>query len=73
MLNWDLNTISMVQEELIKQAEHDHLAQDVIDESRRVNPHYNPTLAWFGRRMMDVGAKLVQISDPKAFDKIYLN
>ncbi len=62
MLNWDVNSLNMMQEEIIKQAEKDHLAQEVIEETRKVNPLYNPTLAWFGRRVMDFGVKLVQIS-----------
>jgi len=62
MLNWDVNSLSKKQEEMIKLAEREHLAQEVIDESRKANPHYNPTLAWVGHRIMDVGVKLVQIS-----------
>jgi hypothetical protein len=62
MLNWDLDSLSRMQEEIIKQAQKDHLAQDVIDDTRKSNPHYNPTLAWVGRRIMSVGVKLVQIS-----------
>lgn len=62
MLNWDIDSLSRMQDEIIKQAQKDHLAQEVIDDTRKSNPHYNPTLAWFGRRMMNVGIKLVQIS-----------
>ena len=47
---------------MIKQAEKDHLAQEVIERTRKFNHHYNPTLAWLGRRMMDVGTRLVEIS-----------
>jgi len=62
MLNWDANTLTLMQEESIKQAEKDHLAQEVIEESRKVNPNYNPTLAWVGRRVADIGIKLMQMS-----------
>lgn len=62
MLNWDANSLSLMQEENIKKAEQDHLAQAVIEEERKVNHNYNPTLAWVGRRMADIGIKLVQLS-----------
>ncbi|MEP7291423.1 MAG: hypothetical protein ABI835_06545 [Chloroflexota bacterium] len=62
MLNWDINSLNLVQEELMKQAKKDRLAQDVIEEERKANPRYNPTLAWVGRRMLDFGGKLVAIS-----------
>lgn len=62
MFNWDIDDLSRMQDELLKRAEQDHLAQEVIDETRKLNPHYNPTLAWVGRRIMEVGTKLVQIS-----------
>ncbi len=62
MLNWDINTVNLLHEELIKQAEKDRQAQDVIDEIRKDNPRYNPTLSWVGHRIMNFGGKLVQIS-----------
>jgi hypothetical protein len=62
MLNWDINSLNLQQEEMIKQARQDQLAQDMIEETRRANPHYNPALAWIGHRIMDFGGKLVQIS-----------
>ncbi|MFN8450826.1 MAG: hypothetical protein U0521_20160 [Anaerolineae bacterium] len=62
MLNWDIDNMSKFQDEILRQAEKDHLAQEVVDDMRKLNPHYNPTLAWVGRRIMDIGAKLVQIS-----------
>ena len=62
MLNWDIKSLSMMQDEIIKEAEKEHLAQEWIAETRKTNPHYNPTLAWVGRQMMDFGQKLVQIS-----------
>jgi hypothetical protein len=62
MLNWDVNNLSLFQEEMLKQAEKDHMAQEVIDESRKENPRYNSTLVWFGRQMIDFGSKLVSFS-----------
>lgn len=62
MYNWDMDSVGMLKEELLKQAQKDHLAQEVLEDMHRQNPHYNPTLAWVGRRIMDVGVKLVQIS-----------
>ena len=62
MFNWDANSLNLIQEENIKKAEKEHLAQEVIDETRKVNPNYNPTLAWFGRRVAEVGIRLVRIS-----------
>ena len=62
MLNWDANSLNLIQEENIKKAEKDHLAQALIEETRKVNPNYNPTLAWVGRRIADLGINLVRIS-----------
>ncbi|MEO8393441.1 MAG: hypothetical protein ABI700_10660 [Chloroflexota bacterium] len=62
MLNWDASSLTLIQEENIKKAEQAHLAQAVIEETRKVNPNYNPTLAWVGRRIADLGMNLVRIS-----------
>jgi hypothetical protein len=62
MLNWDIKSLNLLHEEMIKKAEKEHQAQEVIEENRKANPHYNPTLAWFGRRMVNFGGKLVEIS-----------
>ena len=62
MFNWDSNSLNLIQEENIKKAEKEHLAQEIIDETRKVNPNYNPTLAWVGRRVAEVGIRLVRIS-----------
>ena len=71
MLNWDMNSLSLMHEEQVKNAEKEHLAQAVIEETRKVNPNYNPTLAWVGRRVAEVGLRLVRISgsdeDKRAF------
>jgi hypothetical protein len=62
MLNWDINSLNLMHEEHLKQAEKDRQAQDFIEEIRKTNPHYNPTLSWFGHRFMDFGGKLLQMS-----------
>ncbi len=62
MIQWDLDSINRMQAELIERAQKDHLGQEVLDENRRQNPRYNPTLAWVGRRIVNVGAKIVQLS-----------
>ena len=62
MLNWDVNSVSLIHEEQIKNAEQQHLAQAMIEETRKSNPNYNPTLAWVGRRIAHIGISLVQIS-----------
>jgi len=49
-------------DEQVKQAERQHLAEAVIEEARKSNPNYNPTLAWVGRRIAEVGIRLVQVS-----------
>ena len=54
--------MTRIQEENVKQAQKDHLAQEVIEDTRKVNHHYNPTLAWLGHRMLNVGMKLMEIS-----------
>ncbi len=70
MLNWDIDNLKFIREEMVKQAQNDHLAQEVIDESRHEHHTYNPALAWVGRRLVNVGTKIVAISgnddDPRA-------
>lgn len=61
MLNWDIESLNLQQEEMIRQAQQDLLAQEVIAEARKAHPNYHPTLAWFGHRIMDFGGKLVEI------------
>lgn len=70
MLNWDVNSLERIHDEWIQRAEQEQLAQEVIDEERKSNPRYNPTLAWVGRRMMDVGQRIIRISGSEA-DKHY--
>ncbi len=62
MLNWDINNLNLIHDEMLKQAEKDHLAEFAVQEIRKTNHRYNPTLAWVGRRFVDIGAKLVMIS-----------
>jgi hypothetical protein len=66
MLNWDINNLNLLQDEMLKQAEKDHQAQAAIEESRKENPRYNSTLVWFGKQMIDFGSKLVQFSGSEA-------
>ncbi|HVU10651.1 MAG TPA: hypothetical protein VHD90_05205 [Phototrophicaceae bacterium] len=72
MLNWDVHSLEQIHDEWIERAEQEHLAQEVIDEERKSNPHYNPTLAWFGHRVMDFGQKIIQMSGSED-DKLHLN
>ena len=62
MLNWDIHSLSLMRDDMVKEAERDHLAQEVLDEVRKSSPHYNPTLAWVGQRMIGFGQRLVLIS-----------
>ncbi|NJO83399.1 MAG: hypothetical protein HC828_11650 [Blastochloris sp.] len=62
MLNWDLNTQHLYHQELIEQAERDHLAEEVLREQRKQHGKYNPALAWVGHRIQEVGTRLVEIS-----------
>jgi hypothetical protein len=62
MLNWDIDNLKFIREEMVKQAQNDHLAQELIEENRHEHHTYNPALAWVGRRLVTVGAKIVAIS-----------
>ncbi len=62
MLNWDIKSLKLTQDEMIKQAQQDQLAQEMIEEARKASPHYNPALAWIGHRIKDFGVRLVEIS-----------
>jgi hypothetical protein len=62
MNHWDMDTVNLIHEERIKQAEQYNRAQSVIDANREENPRYNPTLAWVGRRIMSAGQKLIELS-----------
>lgn len=70
MLNWDIESLNLQQEEMIRQAQQDLLAEEVIADARKLNPNYHPALAWFGHRIMAFGGKLVEIyGDEKPQDK----
>lgn len=58
MMNWDLNSLSMYQKELIEQAEKDQLAREYLHYQRK---NHN-AMAWIGRRMMQIGERLVTLS-----------
>ena|GEM_PF-1228764 len=73
MLNWDINSLNLMHEEDIKRAEKERQAQEIIDEIRKENPRYNPTLSWVGHRIMEFGGKLVQISGSETDRKAVYN
>ncbi len=62
MLNWDIDNLKFIREEMVKQAQEDHLAQEVIEDERQQHHTYNPALAWVGRRLVTVGTKFVAMS-----------
>ncbi len=66
MLNWDIKNLNRIHDEMLKQAEKDHLAEEAVEASREANPRFNPTLVWFGKQMIDFGSKLVQVSGSAA-------
>ncbi len=57
MNNLDLEVQRQRQEELIRQAEEARVANEVMAERK------NPTLAWVGRRMVEVGSRLIKLSN----------
>lgn len=59
MLNIELETHRQYRDELIKQAEADRIAQEVLAERKH---GFNPTLAWVGHRMQEIGTRLVKMS-----------
>ncbi len=62
MLNIDLNTHHLFRDELIKQAEQDRIAKELLAERKQQHAHYNPALAWVGHRMQEIGSRLVKLS-----------
>lgn len=58
MMDLELMTHTQHQNELIKQAEQDRLAQEVLAEEEA----YLPTLAWLGERMVEIGRGLITLS-----------
>ena len=63
---WDSNTAKMLYQERLDEAENARLANQIRKAQREANDGYNPTLAWVGQRMIDLGSKLVQVArDPQ--------
>lgn len=60
---WDSNTTNLLYRERLEEAEKARLANQFRKAQREANSGYNPTLAWFGQRMIDLGSKLVQVSE----------
>lgn len=65
-MNWDQIDYEQYRKELIKQAQMDLLAQEVLKEQHKQN---NPALAWVGQRIADFGLKLVEIAKPDGDSK----
>ena len=61
-MNWDHIDYELYRRELIKQAQMDLLAQEVLKEQHK---HNNPALAWVGQRIADFGLKLVAVAKPE--------
>ncbi len=66
-MNWDHIDYELYRRELIKQAQMDLLAQEVLKEQHKHNN--NPALAWVGQRIADFGMKLVAVSKPEDDNK----
>ncbi|MDZ4767095.1 MAG: hypothetical protein SGI73_21350 [Chloroflexota bacterium] len=58
MLDLELLAQNQHQSELIKQAEQDRLAQEILADGTA----YIPSLAWLGERMLDLGKGLIALS-----------
>lgn len=64
MQNWELLAQTLRHEELVAQAEKARLAQFVREDENAVA--FNPTLAWVGHRIVEMGTALVKISGEKS-------
>lgn len=60
---WDSNTANLLHRERLEEAEKERLVRKILSAHREANKGYNPTLAWVGQRMIDLGSKLVQVSE----------
>jgi hypothetical protein len=58
MLHLELLAQQQRQEELIKRAQEDRLAQELLANERR----YIPSLAWVGERIIEIGQSLIALS-----------
>jgi hypothetical protein len=65
MMHWSLETEKIRQEQLIREAEQERLAREVLQAERQDT--FNPALAWVGQRLVDIGSSLVRLAGaPKA-------
>lgn len=63
---WESHTAKLLHEERLKEAEKEQLARIIQKAQRDADKGYNPALAWVGQRIIDLGSKLVQVSqDPQ--------
>lgn len=60
---WDSNTANLLYRERLQEAEKAREARKVWKAQREANKGYNPALAWVGQRIIDLGSKLVQVSE----------
>jgi len=58
MLDLELITQQQRRQELIKRAQEDRMAQELLASERR----YIPSLAWVGKRMVEIGKSLIALS-----------
>lgn len=58
MMDLELLNHNLHQNELIKQAEQDRLALEIMSDETA----YIPTLAWLGERMVEIGKGLIALS-----------
>jgi hypothetical protein len=60
---WDSNTANLLYRERLQEAEKARQARKILKAQREANKGYNPALAWVGQRIIDLGSKLVQVSE----------
>jgi hypothetical protein len=58
MLDLELMAQQQRQEELVKRAREDRMAQEVL----AAEHGYNPSLAWVGERIVEIGKSLIALS-----------
>lgn len=61
----DNKTLMLMHQERLDEAAKSRLANEMIEANRETNKGTNPTLAWFGRRMIDIGAKMANIPEDR--------
>jgi len=57
---YSLDTEKLNHELRLKEAEKERLAFEIMKETGKTG--FNPTLAWVGRRMVDIGTSLVKLA-----------